>query len=140
LGPDKRDNLANDAKLYKVLNAEHADYPLVKKGLFVTGEIAHEVSDHGHPNPITEPNAKDAQIEMAHIEQHQQMRSIWQVDFSKFVAGFMIRKPDTTNAQLASDFSGVSDSRATTPNAQEFDFEAATRITVGSTMEPVCRG
>lgn len=128
------DSLANDSQLYKVLQAQNASYHMLKKELYFNGEIGDEAAKHDQPHVLSDKNQQiNPQTSVALVEQAQQMRSIWQVDFTKLVGGFMLRKPDLPNTQLSNNFSGVSDSRATTPSAQEFDFEAATRVTAGST-------
>ncbi|HXO33370.1 MAG TPA: hypothetical protein VN901_13545 [Candidatus Acidoferrales bacterium] len=72
---------------------------------------------------------------MSQIETYQQKRPILQLDCAKAVAGVMLRKPDMSNTNLATNFSGVADSRATTPSAQEVDFEALERMTRGLSVQ-----
>lgn len=126
------DHLAQDTQLYKVLSGLDPRYHLKKPGLSLTREITDEVYVHGSRGASEAlASAPDAQSGMRKIETYQQKRPILQLDYAKAVAGFMVRKPNTSNTQLASNFSGVADSRATTPSAQEVDFEALGRITRG---------
>ncbi len=133
------DHLANDNAVYKVLKALDPRYHQEKKNLFVTGEIADEIFKHGQKEAIL-ANAKppaaivkadDAQLGMSKVELKQQTRTMVQLDYTKLVAGFMIYKPDQSNAQLESNYSGVANSQATTPNSQQLDLEEVSRMTVG---------
>jgi regulator of sigma D len=119
------DHLAKDTQVYKLLNALDSRYHWRKTGEFLTAEIANEI-DIGRTG-----SAPDTPNMMSKVEEYQQVRPILQLDYAKVVAGFMFRKPNLSNAQLASNFSGVADSRATTPSAQELDLEAVTRMTRG---------
>jgi hypothetical protein len=144
------DHLADDNQVYKAFTALETRYHLRKKGLFVTGEIADEVCGHGtmpamktsactqdaHDRETKETSktfdrTPDAQSSMSEMEKRQQKRPILQLDYAKVVAGFMVRRPSESDAKLSSNFSGVADSRATTPHAQELDLEAVTRMTRG---------
>lgn len=126
------DHLAQDNQVYMVLQNLDAKYHIRKKKLFLTREIADEIVHHD-PEEASERlvRAPDAELGMRKIEELQQKRPILQIDSAKVVAGFMLRSPNKSNTQLASDFSGVTDSRATTPSAQELDLEAVTRATTG---------
>jgi hypothetical protein len=126
------DHLAEDSQLYKVLNNLDASYHLKKRGLFLTGEITDEIYIRGSRGPSQSfASVSDAPAGMRGIETYQQKRAITQLDYAKVVAGFMVRKPDISNTQLGSDYSGVADSRATTPSAQEVDLEAMARMSRG---------
>lgn len=125
------DHLAQDTQLYRVLSALDPRYHLEKHGLYLTREIVDEVYVHGSRASEVLVSAPDAQSGMREIETYQQKRPILQLDYAKAVAGFMLRKPNTSNTELGSNFSGVADSRATTPSAQEVDFEALGRVTRG---------
>jgi hypothetical protein len=119
------DHLAKDTEVYKLLSAQDSRYHWRKPVEFLTAEIADEI-DRGRSG-----SAPDTPNTMSKVEEYQQARPILQLDYAKAVAGFMIRRPNTSNVQLGSNFSGVADSRATTPSAQELDFEAVTRMTMG---------
>jgi hypothetical protein len=126
------DHLARDSQLYKDLSNLDPKYHLKKPGLFLTREITDEVyvrSSKGASEALV--SASDSQSGMRQIETYQQKRPILQLDYAKVVAGVMLRKPDMINTNLATNFSGVADSRATTPSAQEVDFEALERMTRG---------
>lgn len=138
------DHLAQDTQVYKVLSSLDQRYHLPKRGLFLTGEIADEICGRAtgsasactpqqHSRETREVQkatpTDDAQAYMREIEAFQQQRPILQLDYAKVVAGFMVRRPDQTDNDLAMNFSGVSESRATTPHAEELDLEAVTRST-----------
>jgi hypothetical protein len=132
------DHLAEDNQVYKILRGLDDKYHMRKKKLFITGEIADEVFRHGREEASEKlVTAPVAQLGMSRIEELQQKRPILQVDSAKLVAGFMLRKPSMSNTQLASNFSGVTDSRATTPSAQELDLEALARATTGRGVERI---
>src|ERR1035441_6519632 len=126
------------------INPAGPEYHLKKKDLFLAAEIANEIFKHGTADASTEifkqgptgasrkrSTLTDAQFGMSKIEERQQNRPILQMDFAKVTAGFSMRRPNAPNTELASNFSGVADSRATTPNAQELDLEMVTRTTTG---------
>ncbi len=126
------DHLAQDTHLYKVLSSLDPKYRLEKPGLFLTREITDEVYVHSSKGASeTLASAPDAQTGIREIETYHQKRPILQLDYAKAVAGVMVRRPDMSNTELATNFSGVADSRATTPSAQEVDFEALERMTRG---------
>ena len=126
------DHLAQDKQIYKVLAGLDRDYHEPRVGLYITGEIADEIYN---PRPMQKAmkisGSGDAQAGMRKEEELQQARPILQLDYAKVVAEFMLHKPSLSDAQLASEFAGVTDSRATTPHAQELDLEAAARMTRG---------
>jgi hypothetical protein len=134
------DDLAQDTQLYKALAGLDARYH-IESERYITGDIADEVYVHdskgGAQLSVSADDQKsgvrkvDAESGMRKIEEGQQKRPILQLDYAKVVAGFMLRKPDMSSSDLATNFSGVADSRATTPNAQEVDFEAQSRMTRG---------
>jgi len=117
------DHLAEDTQVYKVLAALDPTYRQAMTRLFLTGEIEEEIEKQGERR-TPEPEMKKA-------EEYQQIRPILQLDYAKVVAGFMVRAPNVTDAQLATDFAGVAESRATTPHAGEIDLEAVGRTTRG---------
>lgn len=119
------DHLAKDTEVYKLLSALDSRYHWGKGSEFLTAEIADEI-DRGRSG-----SAPENPQTMSRVEEYQQARPIFQLDYAKAVAGFMIRRPDVGNVKLGSNFSGVADSRATTPSAQEVDLEAVTRMTMG---------
>lgn len=126
------DHLAEDNQVYRLLKNLDATYHLKKKNLFMTGEIADEIFRRNRDEASEKlVKAHDADIGMRKVEELQQKRPILQVDFAKWVVGFMVRNPNQGNVELAANFSGVTDSRATTPSAQELDLEALTRMTTG---------
>jgi hypothetical protein len=125
------DHLANDQQVYKLLERLDDKYH-IRPNQFITGEIADEIFRHNRDEASEKlVKAPDAYLGMRKIDELQQKRPILQVDFAKWVAGFMVRRPNQNNTALASNFSGVTDSRATTPSAQELDLEAVTRMTAG---------
>ncbi len=129
------DHLGQDKQVYSIFKNLDATYHIRKPNLFITGEIADEVFRHDRDEASKKlVKAPDADIGMRKVEELQQKRPILQVDFAKWVAGFMVRSPNQRNTDLAANFSGVTDSRATTPSAQELDLEAITRMTAGAVI------
>jgi hypothetical protein len=126
------DHLAEDNEVYKVLKSLDPKYHMEKKALFITAEIAGKVFRPGREEASEKQvSAPVAQVGISKIEELQQKRPILQMDVAKLVAGFMLRAPNVSNTQLGTIFSGVADSRAATPSAQELDLEALTRMTRG---------
>jgi hypothetical protein len=123
------DHLAQENELYKALSALDPRYH-IESERYITRDIIDEVYDSKAGSHVSVA-ADNAEGGVQKIEELQQKRPILQLDYAKVVAGFMLRKPDMSNADLATNFSGVADSRATTPNAQEVDFEAQSRMTRG---------
>ena len=119
------DHLAGDKQVYGILQGLDTAYHK-KLNLFITREIADEIFRH-HGNEASHKLVKAPN----EVEEIQQKRPILQVDFAKWVAGFMVRSPNQSDTALAANFSGVTDSRATTPSAQELDLEAIARMTTG---------
>ena len=125
------DHLAQDTQLYKVLGNLDPKYH-VESVRYITRDITDEISVHGSKaGSQASVIADNAESGMRKVEELQQKRPILQLDYAKVVAGFMVRKPNMSNTELATNFSGVADSRATTPSAQEVDFEAQSRMTRG---------
>ena len=124
------DHLAQDSQLYRVLKSLDTNYhePL---DAFITGEIADELD--GQVGKKIRPKGDNT---MGAVEERHQSRPILQLDYAKVVVGFMLRKPSLSDGLLATDFSGVTDSRATTPHAGEVDLEAVTRATRGLPFSP----
>jgi hypothetical protein len=126
------DHLAQDKQVYGILQSLDPTYHK-KLNLFITREIADELFRRDRDEASEKlVKATNADIGMNKVEELQQKRPILQVDFAKWVAGFMVRSPNQRNTDLAANFSGVTDSRATTPSAQELDLEAITRMTTGA--------
>lgn len=117
------DHLAEDNQVYKVLATLEPMYHQTLARLFLTGEIEEEIERQGGrrtPEPV-----------MRKAQEYQQVRPILQLDYAKVVAGFMVRQPSISDGQLATNFAGVADTRATTPHAGEIDLEAVARTTRG---------
>jgi hypothetical protein len=132
------DHLAQDKQVYKVLKDLDPEYHAGKHNLFITGEIADEVFRHDRDEWSEQMVAAlNPDIGINKVEELQQKRPILQVDFAKWVAGFMVRSPNQSDTALGAHFSGVTDSRATTPSAQELDLEAIARMTTGKLVSRV---
>src|SRR6185437_11004897 len=113
-------------------------YHAGKHSLFITGEIANEVFRPDRRRSSEQiVQATDPDTGMTTVEEQQQKRPILQVDFAKWAAGFMVRSPNQSDAALGAHFSGVTDSRTTTPSAQELDLEALARMTTGKLVSRV---
>ena len=142
------DQLAQDTVVYKDLSAlvykdpatltAKPGYAMLMSKLFITSEIADEVTRHGQAVelPAAQRNAgktdvkkKGPEADLAMVETGHQNRNLLQLDFTKLVAGYTFTSPDLSDAALAADYSGVSNTQAITPHAQELDLEAASRMT-----------
>jgi len=132
------DHLAQDKQVYKLLQNLDTAYHAGKHSLFITGEIANEVFRPDRRRSSEQiVQATDPDTGMTTVEEQQQKRPILQVDFAKWAAGFMVRSPNQSDAALGAHFSGVTDSRTTTPSAQELDLEALARMTTGKLVSRV---
>jgi hypothetical protein len=145
------DHLARDKQIYKGLDTLDAKYHQKKTRLFLTGEIEDEILGHciarasedgAPPSKMEDCETKKAsntpasttrppETGMNKVEEHHQVRPILQLDYFKVVAGYTVHSPNVSDAQLATNFQGVTESRAQTPHAGEIDFEAAGRATRG---------
>ena len=138
------DQMAQDKLVYGALQKLPQAYHQTSR-YFVTHRLSHFLIDRlqdpdveialtgqakGQPRPVEETVT-------ASNERFQQL-PIWQVDFTKLVAGFTSRQPVGGNAQ-SQNFQGVSDSRASVPTQQELDLELASRVT-GSFFGPAGSG
>jgi hypothetical protein len=110
------DAIAQDGTLYKVMNAEPADYHRALADHFITYDLAAVAVNHPQDSQSFPPNA----------ERIQQQRALLHIDYSKLVAGFNIRHPVGGNAAAAG-FQGASDTRASQPTQQELDLESVNR-------------
>ena len=128
--------LAEDKIVYSGLGALSAQSPspvFAPRGLFLTTEIAREVTRHDQPDVLQATSKKGgvnntAQASLARGELLQQDRNLFQLDFSKVVAGFTWTRPTLTDTAVGNDFAGVSNTQASTPHSQELDLEAAGRL------------
>ena len=137
------DQLAQDTSVYTALGsltAKPNHYASATGQLFLTSEIADQVMSRGQRPEllaVTNPNSTaeqsqlhdPAEANLATIGMLHQDRNLFQVDFTKLVAGYTFTSPSLSDNALASDFSGVSNTQATTPHSQELDLEAASRLT-----------
>jgi hypothetical protein len=125
--------LAEDNTTYSSLGALSAQNPspaFAPPELFITTEIAREVTLHRQPNVLREKpkDNQNIQASLSYGEMLQQNRRLFQLDFSKVVAGFTMTEPTLPDAIVGSDFAGVSNTQAQTPHSQELDLEAAGRL------------
>lgn len=138
------DQMAQDKLVYAALQKLPDAYHQASR-YFVTHRLSHFLIDrlrepdvetaltgqaNGQPQPVEET--------VTASNQRFQQLPVWQVDFTKLVAGFTSRQPVGGNAK-SEDFQGVSDSRASVPTQQELDLELASRVT-GSFFGPAGSG
>jgi len=126
------DHIANDAVLYKVLQASQKDYHQ-QKHLYITEEIANSLlpvqqtaTSSGH---TIRPALRTAVLGDRAEWNHQQ-RPLFHIDISKLVAGFTAREPEGGNSYVATNFQGATDSRASAASQQELDLESLTRFSM----------
>ncbi|MGA7341736.1 MAG: hypothetical protein WBE72_24805 [Terracidiphilus sp.] len=135
------DQLAQDNAVYTALSsfASKSGYAAPTNRLYLTSEIADEVTRRGQTHELaahgaegsagsSTPAGVPAETELASVETRQQDRDLIQLDFSKLVAGYTLTSPSLTDADLAAEYSGVSNTQAVTPHSQELDLEAASRL------------
>ncbi len=136
------DQLAEDKAVYGTLQS----LPSVnhqRTELYVTAPLAHFLLDslHGGAAQVAAlgpPTGSPEKIITAENQRFQQA-PVWQIDFAKMIASFASRAPVGGNTFVETNFSAVSDSRASAPTQQEMDLELANRIT-GAFLVPGLSG
>jgi hypothetical protein len=125
------DPVAEDQTIYTVMGALYAKYSdsVVPPQLtFLSTEIADEIFRPGKPQELRAGKHESAEANLASIETLHQNRKLIQLDINKLVAGYSMVNPSISDANLASNYSGVSNTQASTPHSQELDLEAYTRL------------
>ncbi len=147
------DQLAQDNTVYSALGTLTAksNHYTSSSRIFLTTEIADELTRRGQPPELlalTKPGSPTgksernapSEINLAAIENLHQDRNLIQLDFSKLVAGYTLTSPSLSDAALANNLSGVSNTQAVTPHSQELDLEGATRLTFAPVFDRFALG
>jgi hypothetical protein len=113
-------HIANDGITYTTMKALPDDYHQRMMNKFLTAEMTKVIVN------LTTP-VDDLPPTMWQAQRTQQQRRLLHLDYGKLVAGFNIRNPDGGNT-AASNFQGVTDTRASQPTQQELDLETLSRV------------
>jgi hypothetical protein len=113
------DHLAKDSAVYTTMSSEPPRYAAAD----VSAKIGIALALALKPIP------DQGKTSIAQQESLNQQRTLFQLDFGKLVAGYTIQEPSGGDANISTNFQGVTDTTASSASSKSVDIEATVRLT-----------